>query len=103
MRATCFRRSKPPAVVADSHAEQGPEGECLRAAIAFFGRVVACGDSVLWWLSWWTQRQEGTGAGDGVRLRERSKALKGEPQERIWSETWPAGSVTVKRQEVEKT
>jgi hypothetical protein len=32
------------------------------------------------------QRQEGTGAGDGVRLRERKKALKGEPQERIRSE-----------------
>jgi hypothetical protein len=34
---------------------------------------------------------------------ERSKALKGEPQERIRSEIWPAGAVPVKRQEVEKT
>jgi hypothetical protein len=33
------------------------------------------------------QRHEGMGAGNGVRLRERSKALKGEPQERIRSET----------------
>ena len=34
---------------------------------------------------------------------ERNKALKGEPQERIWSEIWPAGVAAVKRQEVEKT
>jgi hypothetical protein len=32
------------------------------------------------------QRQEGIGAGNSVRLRERSKALKGEPHERIWPE-----------------
>jgi hypothetical protein len=38
-----------------------------------------------------SQRQEGNGAGDGVRLHGRSKALKGEPQERIWHETRPAG------------
>jgi hypothetical protein len=38
------------------------------------------------------QRQEGNGTGDGVRLRGRSKALKGEPQERIRHETRPAGS-----------
>jgi hypothetical protein len=37
------------------------------------------------------QRQEGIGAGDGVRLHGRNKALKGEPQERIWHETRPAG------------
>ena len=33
-----------------------------------------------------SKRHEGRGVGDGVRLRERSKALKGEPHERIWSE-----------------
>jgi hypothetical protein len=38
------------------------------------------------------QRQEGNGAGDGELLHERSKALKGEPQERIRHETRPAGS-----------
>jgi hypothetical protein len=38
------------------------------------------------------QRQEGNGAGDGCRLRERNKALKGEPQERIRHATRPAGS-----------
>jgi hypothetical protein len=37
------------------------------------------------------QRQEGNGAGDGVRLHGRSKALKGEPQERIRHETRPVG------------
>jgi hypothetical protein len=49
------------------------------------------------------QRHEGKGTGDGVRLRSRSKALKGKPQERIRSEIWPAGAAAVKRQEVEKT
>jgi hypothetical protein len=34
---------------------------------------------------------------------ERSKALKGKPHERKWSEIWPAGAESVKRQEVEKT
>jgi hypothetical protein len=38
------------------------------------------------------QRQEGNDAGDGERLHERSKALKGKPHERIWHETRPAGS-----------
>jgi hypothetical protein len=38
------------------------------------------------------QRQEGNGAGDGERLHGRNKALKGEPHERIWHETRPAGS-----------
>jgi hypothetical protein len=38
------------------------------------------------------QHQEGNGAGDGERLHGRSKALKGEPQERIRHETRPAGS-----------
>jgi len=33
-----------------------------------------------------SQRQEGMGVGDGVRLHERSKALKGKPHERIWPE-----------------
>lgn len=33
------------------------------------------------------QRHEGKGTGDGVRLREGKKALKGKPQERIRSET----------------
>jgi hypothetical protein len=45
--------------------------------------------------SGWTQvfqRQEGNGTGDGVRLRGRSKALKGEPHERIRHEIRPAGS-----------
>jgi hypothetical protein len=38
------------------------------------------------------ERHEGTGVGDGVRLHERGKALEGEPQERIWPETRPAGT-----------
>jgi hypothetical protein len=43
-----------------------------------------------------SQHQEGNGAGDGERLHERSNALKGEPQERIWHETRPAGSGRIK-------
>jgi len=35
------------------------------------------------------QRHEGSGIGDGIRLRERKKALKGEPHERIWHEIGP--------------
>jgi hypothetical protein len=42
------------------------------------------------------QHQEGNGAGDGERLHGRSKALKGEPQERIRHETRPAGSGRMK-------
>jgi hypothetical protein len=42
------------------------------------------------------ERHEGNGAGDGVRLRERKKALEGEPQERIRHETRPAGSGRMK-------
>jgi hypothetical protein len=42
------------------------------------------------------QRQEGTDAGDSVRLHGRSKALKGEPHERIRHETRPAGSGRIK-------
>jgi hypothetical protein len=42
------------------------------------------------------QHQEGNGAGDGERLHERRKALKGEPHERIWHETRPAGSGRIK-------
>jgi hypothetical protein len=38
------------------------------------------------------KHQEGNGAGDGERLRERNNALKGEPQERIWHEIGPADS-----------
>jgi hypothetical protein len=38
----------------------------------------------------------GSGAGDGVRLRGRKKALKGEPQERIRHETRPAGTGRIK-------
>ena len=50
------------------------------------------------------ERQEGNGAGDGVRLHGRSEALKVEPQERIRHEIRPAGSGrTQKRHEVEKT
>jgi hypothetical protein len=50
------------------------------------------------------ERQEGNGAGNGERLHEGSKALKGEPQERIRHEIRPAGSGrTQKRHEVEKT
>jgi hypothetical protein len=55
---------------------------------------------------WWTlarsktlkawKRQEGSGAGNGVRLRGRNKALKGEPQERIRHETRPVGSGRMK-------
>jgi hypothetical protein len=30
------------------------------------------------WEARWTERQEGRGVGDGVRLHGRSKALKGE-------------------------
>jgi hypothetical protein len=64
-------------------------------AAAFFGRAfrlrgvwfVAVAASI--------QRHEGNGAGDGVRLRERSKALEGKPHERIWSETRPASMGTV--------
>jgi len=37
------------------------------------------------------ERQEGCGAGNGVRLCERNKALEGEPQERDRHETGPAG------------
>jgi hypothetical protein len=42
------------------------------------------------------QRQEGKGVGDGERLHEGSKALKGEPQERIRHEIRPAGSERMK-------
>jgi hypothetical protein len=42
------------------------------------------------------QRQEGNGAGNGVRLHGRSKALEGEPHERIWHETRSAGSGRMK-------
>jgi hypothetical protein len=42
------------------------------------------------------QRQEGNDAGDGERLHEGSKALKGEPQERIRHEIRPADSERMK-------
>jgi hypothetical protein len=38
------------------------------------------------------ERQEGKDAGDGVRLRGRNKALKGEPHERIRPEIRLAGT-----------
>jgi hypothetical protein len=85
--------------VADSRVEQSPEGEGHREALSTWG----AGDSARhfgacdgpWGLGEdgpLVQRQEGNGAGDGVRLHGRSKALKGEPHERIWHETRPAGS-----------
>lgn len=40
----------------------------------------------------WTNGKRVGGAGDSVRLHERSNALKGEPQERIWHEIGPADS-----------
>jgi hypothetical protein len=66
--------------VADSRVEQDPEGEVVGQGFSgagfdrFFGFVRTGG-----WESYmaFDQRQEGNGAGDGVRLHERSKALEG--------------------------
>jgi hypothetical protein len=62
----------------------------LRALARCFG--TRDGLAVLGQVGWSFQRQEGRGAGNGVQLHERRKALKGEPHERIWHETRPAGS-----------
>jgi len=68
--------------------------------LARFG-ATRCGPAVR--LCGWTERHEGIGAGDGVQLCGRKKALKGEPHERIWHEIGPVGEGRIKRQEVEKT
>jgi len=84
--------------VADSHVEQCPEVEGRSVGLPNMGasflarRFGACDGG---WLSGGVagrqKRREGSGVGNGVRLRERGKALKGEPHERIWHETRPAG------------
>jgi hypothetical protein len=66
-----------------------PHGERLASARCFGARD---GRSGLGRYGKAFQHQEGNDAGDGERLHERSKALKGEPQERIRHETRPAGS-----------
>jgi hypothetical protein len=88
--------------VVDSRVEQSLEGEGLQGLLHLgkvgFGAVlrrlrrsVRTSERLEGF-----QRQEGTGAGDGVRLHGRSKALKGEPHERIRHETGPAGSGRMK-------
>jgi hypothetical protein len=84
--------------VADSRVEQSPEGEGRSAGLPIMsGRVgclhLACSGGQVRGAF---QRQEGNGAGDGVRLHGRSNALEGEPQERIRHETRPAGSGRMK-------
>jgi hypothetical protein len=89
--------------VADSRAEQGLEDEAAPRAFpswepAALARRLGIRDEMpAFGLDRGvSERQEGTGAGDGERLHERSKALKGEPHERIWHETGPAGSGRMK-------
>jgi hypothetical protein len=82
-----WRRSKPPVprwrILVWSKALKA---RVWYGTVALYGCVFACGGMVCGsWLAS-IQRQEGIGVGDGVRLRERKKALKGKPQERIWSE-----------------
>jgi hypothetical protein len=60
---------------------------------AFRHRVGRAGPRVGWRAF---QHHEGRGVGDGERLHGRSKALKGEPHERIRHETRPAGSGRIK-------
>jgi hypothetical protein len=80
MRATRFGRPNPPVGVADSRVEENPEGgdafgtfpyarPDLAASADETGRVGRLAGTY--------QRHEGSGAGDGVRLRGRSKTLKG--------------------------
>jgi hypothetical protein len=90
--------------VADSRAEQSPEvGWCTDGSLRVWSLcwrsiLGTCdrGEAILVELDEQIQRQEGTGAGNGVRLRERSKALKGEPHERIRHETRSAGTGRMK-------
>jgi hypothetical protein len=85
--------------VADSRVEQSPEGEGRPEGRSTWGTTVSArcfgardGRSGLGSYGKAFQHQEGNGAGDGERLHGRSKALKGEPQERIRHEKRPAGS-----------
>ena len=81
----------PSVAVADSRVEQDPEVEA-RTACPYF---VGIGTSVPRFRHGpprcVSQRREGSGVGDDERLRERNKALEGEPHERNRYETRPAG------------
>jgi len=69
----------------ESHAPDASLNHCMG------WRILARSKTLKAW-----KRQEGKDAGDGVRLRGRNKALKGEPQERIRHETRPVGSERMK-------
>ena len=85
-----------PTQVADSCAEQSPEGE---GCFGLGGPTLECNRSSLRWIQGQStplsfradQRQEGNGAGNSVRLHKGSKTLEEEPQERIQYETRLAG------------
>ena len=84
--------------VTDSRVEQSPEGEGRSDGKPIWGAdgmahcFGGCDDRQrLGSVEGTSQRQEGNGAGDSVRLHGRNKASKGEPQERIRHETRPAG------------
>jgi hypothetical protein len=89
--------------VADSRVEQSLEGEAAPRAFPKWELVALarcfgiCDEKPAVGLARGvSERQEGRGVGDGARLHERSKALEGEPHERIWHETRPAGSGRMK-------
>lgn len=87
--------------MADSRAEQNPEVGGFSAGLNSTVSVPLARFGATWSVSavrleQAVQRQEGIDAGDGVRLRGRKKALEGEPHERIWHETRPAGPERVK-------
>jgi len=92
----CSIWSKPPRRVADFCVELNPEGGvCTRALKLPVGKLERfrtgqfSGGVKADRKPRQTKRQEGSGIGDGIRLHERSKALKGEPHERIWHEIRP--------------
>ena len=66
--------------VADSRVEQDPEGAEVDQGVFEAGlrRFFGFGSPVEGASTWFSsKRQEGNGAGDGVQLHERSKALEG--------------------------
>jgi hypothetical protein len=89
--------------VADSRVEQSPEVEGVGQHVPFGAwrawrgaSALATANQRLGRCETTFQRQEGNDVGDGERLHGRSKALEGEPHERIWHETRPAGSGRMK-------